>query len=97
MVYFTLKDPADAACQQLVDSCHQHLPNHDGIAFFAAGIRTPDLNRPVNDSEFHVALNVVFTSREAHDAYQVSEQHQAFIAENKETWENIRIFDADVA
>lgn len=97
MVYFTLKDPTDAACQQLVKSCHQHLPSHDGIVFFAAGTRTPDLNRPVNDSKFHVALNVVFASREAHDAYQVSEQHQAFIAENKETWENIRIFDADVA
>ena len=97
MVYFTLKDPSEAACQQLIDSCYKYLPGHEGIEFFAVGTRTPDLARPVNDSDFHVTANVVFASREAHDAYQVSEQHQAFIAENKESWAQIRVFDADVA
>ena len=85
MVYITLKDPSDAACQKLVDSCHHYLPKHDGIEFFAAGTRTPDLDRPVNDSEFHVAVNVVFTTREAQDIYQVSENHLAFVAENNWT------------
>jgi hypothetical protein len=97
MVYFTLKDPSDAACQKLVDSCHHYLPKHDGVEFFAAGTRTPDLDRPVNDCEFHVAVNVVFTTREAQDIYQVSENHLAFIADNKDSWAQLRVFDADVA
>jgi len=96
-VFFTLKDSSEAACQTLMDSCRSLLPNHDGISFFAVGTHTPDLDRPVNDSAFHVTVNVVFESREAHDAYQVSENHLAFIAENKEGWEKIRVFDADVS
>ena len=96
MVYFTLKDPSQAARQQLIDSCRRYLPGHDGIVFFAVGNHTPDLKRPVNDHGFHVTANVVFESREAHDAYQISENHLAFIKENKESWELLRIFDADV-
>lgn len=96
MVYFKLKDPSEAACQKLIDSCNHYLPGHDGIVFFAAGTHTPDLQRPVNDSNFHVTANVVFRNREAHDAYQVSEKHLAFIADNKASWEQIRVFDADV-
>lgn len=97
MVYFTLKEPSAEACQKLIDSCHHYLPGHDGIVFFAAGTHTPDLDRPVNDHDFHVTANVVFESRAAHDAYQVSEKHLAFIAANKDSWQQIRVFDADVA
>lgn len=96
-VYFTLKDSSDAARQALINSCRKYLPHHDGITFFAAGTHTPDLDRPVNDSEFHVTINVVFESREAHDVYQTSENHLAFIAENKDGWEQVRVFDADVS
>ena len=96
MVYFTLTDSSDEACQKLIDDCHKFLKPHDGIEFFAAGTLVPDLDRPVNDREFHVALNVVFGSRELHDAYQVSEQHQAFIDANKSNWAQVRVFDADV-
>lgn len=96
MVYFTLKDPSSVNQQQLIDSCRHYLPGHEGIVFFAVGTLTPDLKRPVNDHDFHVTANVVFESREAHDAYQVSENHQAFIRENKESWERLRVFDADV-
>jgi len=96
MVYFTLNDGSEAACQALVDSANQHLRDHDGVAFFAAGTLTPDLNRPVNDREFHVTLNIVFESREVHDVYQTSENHLAFIARNKDSWKQVRVFDADV-
>ena len=96
MVYFTLKDPSKAACQKLIDSCQHYLPGHDGIVFFGVGTHTPDLNRPVNDSDFHVTANVVFATREDHDAYQTSEKHLAFVAENKDSWAQLRVFDADV-
>jgi len=55
------------------------------------------LCRPVNDREFHVGLHVVFRDRAAHDAYQALPQHRRFMAENKETWKQIRVFDSDVA
>ena len=96
MVYFTLKDSSKTSCQKLVDSCHHYLSQHDGVVFFAAGTHTPDLNRPVNDSGFHVTVNVVFKNREAHDTYQNSEKHLAFIAKNNASWKQVRVFDADV-
>ena len=96
-VFFTLKDPSPENCEQLIASCRRHLPDLPGIAFFAVGTHTPDLQRPVNDSDFHVTVNVVFDSREAHDHYQVSEAHQTFVAENRDGWSQLRVFDADVS
>lgn len=95
-VYFTLKDGSAEACEALVSSCKEYLTNHPGTAFFAAGTLTPDLDRPVNDRDFHVGLHLIFESRDAHDAYQVSERHQQFIAANKDSWQTVRVFDSDV-
>ncbi|MEZ6123670.1 MAG: Dabb family protein [Planctomycetaceae bacterium] len=96
MVYFTLKDSSDSACQTLVDACQKYLKPHDGIQFFAAGTLAPEFDRPVNDRAFHVALHVVFDTKASHDAYQVSENHLAFIAEGLPNWETVRVFDAYV-
>ena len=96
MVYFRLKDSSPEAAQKLVDACHTHLTKHEGIVFFAAGTRETNLQRPVNDDQFHVALHVVFETREAHDVYQVSDNHNAFIDEGKDNWEQVRVFDANV-
>ncbi len=95
-VFFTLKDSSDHACEQLVAACHKYLKEHPGVVFFAAGTLNPDLDRPVNDRDFHVALHVVFDSRESHDAYQTVEAHLQFIDENKDNWASVRVFDSDV-
>ena len=94
-VYFTLNDNSPEKCQELVDACQKYLTDHSGMAFFSAGTLTPDLDRPVNDRDFDVALSVVFETREAHDAYQVAERHNQFIAENKCNWKQVRVFDSD--
>ena len=96
MVYFTLKDSSDAACSKLVDACQTYLKPHDGVKFFAAGRLAPEFDRPVNDREFHVALHVVFDTKESHDVYQTSENHLKFIAEGKDNWKKVRVFDAYV-
>ena len=93
MVYFTLKEPSPGAQEKLIDDCRRYLKPIPGIAFFAAGPRVADLTRPVNVVDFHVGLHVVFHSRKAHDDYQVDERHLRFIAENKETWQQVRVFD----
>jgi hypothetical protein len=97
MVYFTLKDAVPAAQQKLVDDCHRYLKVVPGIVYFAAGTRVPDLARPVNVQDFHVGLHVVFENRKAHDNYQVDERHLQFIAENKENWSQVRIFDCNAS
>ena len=95
-VYFTLSDASPQKQQQLIDACHQYLKEHPGVVFFAVGTLEPELARPVNDRDFHVAVHVVFDSRSSHDTYQVSETHQKFIAENKENWAGLRVFDSIV-
>jgi hypothetical protein len=96
MVYFTLKDRSPEAVKQLVSACHTYLTGHPGLVFFAAGTLVPDLARPVNQTDFDVALQTVFESREAHDAYQTAPRHLQFIEENKANWERVRVFDAYV-
>jgi len=97
MVYFTLKDRSPAKIDALVAACRKYLTGHPGTAFFAVGTVVPDLTRPVNQTNFDVALQVVFDSREAHDAYQVAPRHLQFIEENKPNWDRVRVFDANVS
>lgn len=94
-VFFTLKDHSSSACEQLVASCREHLTGHPGTVYFAAGTLA-DYDRPVNDRDFHVGLHLIFESRAAHDQYQNADRHQQFIAENKDNWANVRVFDSDV-
>ena len=95
-VFFTLIDSSPSATARLLDSCHAHLRDHPGVLFFSAGTRELDLDREVNDSEFHVALHVVFEDRPSHDAYQDAPEHHAFIEANKENWGAVRVFDSIV-
>jgi len=95
-VFFTLVDSSSPAMARLVDSCHLHLRDHPGVLFFGVGHREVDLDREVNDSEFHVALHVVFEDRASHDAYQDDPQHHAFIDENEGNWASVRVFDSIV-
>ncbi len=93
-VYFTLKEQTDENRAQLVEACHKYLTDHAGTVHFSAGPRATEYQRPVNDQEFDVALVTVFASEADHEQYQVSERHQQFIAEQKETWAQVRVFDA---
>ena len=97
MVYFTLKDNSPAAVEAMLVACRKYLTGHPGTTFFAVGTLVPDLTRPVNQTDFDVALQVVFESRAAHDAYQVAPRHVQFIEENKANWAKVRVFDANVS
>lgn len=97
MVYFTLKDASPAAVEKLISDCRHYLTGHPGTTFFAVGTLISDLTRPVNQTDFHVALQIVFADRKSHDDYQVHPRHVAFIEANKPNWEKVRVFDADVS
>lgn len=93
-VYFTLKDPS--ARQKLIAACKQHLTGHPGTVSFACGTLAENLDRPVNDRGFHVALHILFTDQAAHDQYQDSPRHVQFVEENRPGWEKVRVFDSEV-
>jgi hypothetical protein len=96
MVYFTLKDPSPSGIERQLAACRKYLTGHPGTEVLAFGTRNPDLKREVNDTEFHVAVHVVFGNRAAHDTYQTHERHLKFIEESKPHWVRARVFDADV-
>lgn len=95
IVFFTLKDPTSANIEKLCQECREYLTDHPGTAFFAAGTLNPELDREVNDRDFHVALHVIFETKEDHDRYQVADRHLTFIERNKDSWANVRVFDSD--
>jgi hypothetical protein len=97
MVYFSLKDASPAKQDELVASCHKYLTGHEGEVFYAAGKLAEDLNRPVNDRDFEVALQIVFDGKAAHDKYQDHQRHLDFIKANQPNIAKVRVFDSYVS
>jgi hypothetical protein len=97
VVFFTLNDKSPDKQQSLVEACRKYLKPQPGVLFFAAGTRAEGLVREVNDCKFDVALMIVFESRAAHDRYQEDATHDAFIVAQRENWEQVRVFDSEVA
>lgn len=95
-VYFSLNDNSAAARAKLVAECRKYLSGHPGTVFFAAGVVASELDRPVNDRDFDVALHIVFKDKAAHDAYQKADKHLQFIEANKANWKKVRVFDSHV-
>jgi hypothetical protein len=93
-VYFTLNDNSAAAKEKLLADCKKYLTGHPGTVFFGAGALVAELDRPVNDRDFDIALQVVFDGMESHNRYQKADRHLAFMAENKANWKKVRVFDA---
>ncbi len=96
VVYFSLKDRSAAAVKHLVHACDKYLTGHPGTVSFSVGT-VASYDRQVNDRDFDVALEIVFESHAAHDAYQTAERHNQFIAEQAPNWAKVRVFDVDVA
>ena len=96
-VFFALHDRSEPARNRLLEACRKYLAPHPGIVFFACGILADALRREVNDLSFDVALHIVFTDQAAHDHYQETPAHLQFIAENKDNWKGVRVFDSVVA
>ena len=93
-VYFTLNDPTPEAIAGLIAASRKHLPGHEGIVYFACGPLAAELRREVNDCDWHVGLHIIFKDQAAHDVYQDSAAHHAFIAENRVGWKKVRVFDS---
>lgn len=95
-VYFTLEDASAENINSLLADMRHYLTNHPGLDYFSCGTLNQELNRPVNDRDFHVSLHTVFSDLAAHDAYQVHQRHEEFIQRNKSKWKQVRVFDSNV-
>jgi Stress responsive A/B Barrel Domain len=95
-VFFSLHDKSLEARAKLIFSAKMHLTAHAGILFFAVGELAPEMNRPVNDQDFDVALHIVFADKADHDMYQDAPRHHKFVEECKEGWAKVRVFDSVV-
>lgn len=93
-VFFKLKDGSPEKVQELVAACHKYLNVQPGIVFFSAGVLCAELDREVNDRDWHVGLHLVFVDKAAHDAYQDDPTHVRFIDEMKGNWAGVRVFDS---
>jgi hypothetical protein len=95
-VLFTLKDRSQESKARLVDGCKECLASRPGTVFFAAGTLAEDIQWPISDREFDVALLLVFQDKAAHDAYQDSPQHAEFLQKHSDSWSAIRVLDCYV-
>jgi hypothetical protein len=95
MVFFTLKDHSKEARAKFVASCHEYLSGHEGTVSFSVGVIAEDVEEPgVSVRDFDVALHLVFESKDAGKRYQESPRHQKFVAENRDSFAQVRVFDS---
>ena len=74
-------DPAQAdAADKVIAGGNKYLRHIPGLTHFHIGkmVGSP---RPVVDQTYQLALNTVFTSKQAQDDYQVHPEHLKFVAE----------------
>jgi len=66
------------AAEDLLAGARKYLSQAPGILHFHVGRMVPS-HRPVVDQSYQVALNVVFTSKQAQDDYQNHPAHLEFV------------------
>ena len=81
-----------AAADAVIAGGNKFLKNIPGLTHFHIG-KMVTSHRPVVDQSYQVALNTVFTSKQAQDEYQVHPLHLEFIARNKAHWDRVRVMD----
>jgi Stress responsive A/B Barrel Domain len=94
MVFFTLKDHSKESVEGFIASCEKYLTKHEGTKYFSIGTRAEDAEEPVSVKDFDVALHVVFEDKSGRDKYLASERHDSFVAQVKDKFEKVRVFDS---
>ena len=92
-VYFYPRENAEPGdAEALIAGCRKHLTAIPTVTYFAAG-KPAGTPRDVVDNEYIVGLLVGYADVEGHDVYQDHPDHLAFIAENKQYWSRVKVFD----
>jgi hypothetical protein len=91
-VYIKLKEPSNAAVQELTRDCRE-LERVPGVMRIAAGRRATTIKRSYNDEAFDVGLHVVFDNDDAFESYLVHPLHKALLEKWGAKIASIRVFD----
>lgn len=90
VVFFDLKDPADAPA--LIRDCDRRLATIPGVSSYFCG-RHVDTGRATVDSDYDVGFYVGFESREDYAAYVEHPAHVALVNEWRPRFESIVVRD----
>jgi pyruvate-formate lyase-activating enzyme len=93
-VFFWLKTPNAEVVSEFMAAL-QKLEKIQEIKQIHVGVPAPII-RPVVDNSYSVGLTVFFVDLKGHDAYQVHPLHKEFLANNKEKWSKVQIYDINV-
>ena len=80
VVIFWTNPGEPGAADKVIANAEKHLKSVPGILHFHVG-RKESSARAVVDQTYQVGLNIVFTDKEAQDAYQAHPQHLEFVAQ----------------
>jgi hypothetical protein len=94
MVFFELKEKSAENKKKLVDACYKYLKEHEGVLYFSAGERAEDIKEGPSAKDWDVALQIVFKNKKSLDTYAKHAQHLKFIAENKDNWKGVKVYDS---
>jgi hypothetical protein len=86
-------DPANPnAADELLAGMDRYLKPIPGVLHFHAG-KMVGSHRPVVDQTYQVALNLVFTDKQAQDVYQVHPLHLDFVKVCSPLWKKVTVYD----
>ena len=94
-VFFDLKDGSDEAAGALLAGCERWLKPHEGIVFFACGLRVAE--HPARCQRLGVRRRPCTScspTRRRMTHTQESAPHKRFIAAFKPNWRGVRVFDS---
>ena len=95
-VYFWLTDGLSTAEREQFVAAAKALAEAPtvGACYVSAPAATPE--RAVTDHSFDYSLHLLFADVAAHDAYQVSDVHLKFVAEQAEKFARVKVYDGEV-
>lgn len=94
MVYFKLADRSSQTLAVFLKTCSRYLAGHVGQTHFSLAVRAFDMARDVNDRDFDVAMNMIFSSKASYDLYRKDPRHEEFITESCGLSIARRVFDS---
>ena len=80
VVIFWTNPAQPKAAEEVIAGANKFLKSIPGLTHFHVG-KMVGSARPVVDQSYQIALNTVFTSKQAQDDYQAHPQHLEFIAQ----------------
>jgi len=91
-VFFWLKSEHQDQAEAF-EAALTKLTTIDTIATASFGKPAATSDRPVTDHSWDYAIHFSFANMDDHDAYQVHPDHDVFIADCKDWWEKVIVYD----